>query len=136
MCQLKAIENGVDHIDTAMSPFAGGTSHPATESMVAALKGTPYDTGLDLEKLQPIADYFREVRKKYHQFESDYTREDIGVQVNQVPGGMMSNLANQLKEQGALDKIGQVFAEIPGCARTWATRRWSRPPRRSSAPRR
>ena len=113
MCQLKAIENGVDHIDTAMSPFAGGTSHPATESMVAALKGTPYDTGLDLEKLQPIADYFREVRKKYHQFESDYTREDIGVQVNQVPGGMMSNLANQLKEQGALDKIGQVFAEIP-----------------------
>ncbi|MBF5054774.1 pyruvate carboxylase subunit B [Alcanivorax sp. 521-1] len=113
MCQLKAIENGVDHIDTALSPFAGGTSHPATESMVAALKGTPYDTGLDLEKLQPIADYFREVRKKYHQFESDYTREDIGVQVNQVPGGMMSNLANQLKEQGALDKIGQVFAEIP-----------------------
>ncbi len=113
MCQLKAIENGVDHIDTAMSPFAGGTSHPATESMVAALKGTPYDTGLDLEKLQPIADYFREVRKKYHQFESDYPREDIGVQVNQVPGGMMSNLANQLKEQGALDKIGQVFAEIP-----------------------
>ena len=113
MCQLKAIENGVDHIDTAMSPFAGGTSHPATESMVAALKDTPWDTGLDLEKLQPIADYLREVRKKYHQFESDYTGEDIGVQVNQVPGGMMSNLANQLKEQGALDKIDQVFAEIP-----------------------
>ncbi|WP_027857773.1 sodium-extruding oxaloacetate decarboxylase subunit alpha [Marinobacterium jannaschii] len=113
LCQLKAIEAGADHIDTAISSFAGGTSHPATEAQVAALKGTGYDTGLDLELLTEIADYFREIRKKYHQFESEFTREDISVQINQVPGGMMSNLANQLKEQNALDKIRDVFAEIP-----------------------
>ena len=113
LCQLKAIEAGADRIDTAISSFASGTSHPATESQVAALKGTEYDTGLDLELLGEIADYFREVRKKYHQFESEFTREDVSVQINQVPGGMMSNLANQLKEQNALDKIREVFAEIP-----------------------
>jgi len=113
LCQLKAIEAGVDRIDTAISSFASGTSHPATESQVAALKDTPYDTGLDLELLSEIADYFREVRKKYHQFESEFTREDVSVQINQVPGGMMSNLANQLKEQNALDRIREVFAEIP-----------------------
>ena len=113
LCQLKAIENGVDHIDTAISAFASGTSHPATESMVAALKGTEYDTGLDLELLNEIARHFWAVRKKYHQFESEFTREDVSVQINQVPGGMMSNLANQLKEQGALNRIDEVFAEIP-----------------------
>src|SRR5690554_3155226 len=113
MCQLKAIEAGADRIDTAISAFAGGTSHPATESQVAALKGTDWDTGLDLTLLSEIADYFREVRKKYHQFESEFTREDVSVQINQVPGGMMSNLVNQLKEQNALDHIGDVFAEIP-----------------------
>ena len=112
-CQLKAIEAGVDRIDTAISSFASGTSHPATESQVAALKNTPYDTGLDLELLKDIADYFREIRKKYHQYESEFTREDVSVQINQVPGGMMSNLANQLKEQNALDKIQDVFDEIP-----------------------
>lgn len=113
MCQLKAIEAGCDHLDTAISSFAGGTSHPATESLVAALKGTQWDTGLDLQLLQEIADHFHEVRKKYHQFESEFTREDVSVQINQVPGGMMSNLANQLKEQNALDRIREVFAEIP-----------------------
>ena len=113
MCQLKAIEAGVDHVDTAISSFAGGTSHPATEALVAALDGTPSATGLDLNLLQEIADYFREVRKKYHQFESEFTREDVSVQVSQVPGGMMSNLANQLKEQNALDRIRDVFTEIP-----------------------
>lgn len=113
MCQLKAIEAGADRIDTAISAFAGGTSHPATESQVAALKNSPYDTELDLALLGEIADYFREIRKKYHQFESEFTREDVSVQINQVPGGMMSNLANQLKEQNALDRIREVFAEIP-----------------------
>lgn len=113
LCQLKAIEAGADQIDTAISAFASGTSHPATEAQVAAFKNTPYDTGLDLELLTEIADYFREVRKKYHQFESEFTREDVAVQINQVPGGMMSNLANQLKEQNALDRIREVFAEIP-----------------------
>ena len=113
LCQMKAIEAGADRIDTAISSFSSGTSHPATESQVAALKGTDYDTGLDLVLLGEIADYFREVRKKYHQFESEFTREDVSVQISQVPGGMMSNLANQLKEQNALDKIRDVFAEIP-----------------------
>ncbi|WP_312713257.1 sodium-extruding oxaloacetate decarboxylase subunit alpha [Stutzerimonas nitrititolerans] len=113
MCQLKAIECGADHIDTAISSFAWGTSHPGTESMVAALRGTPYDTGLDLELLQEIGLYFYAVRKKYHQFESEFTSVDTRVQVNQVPGGMMSNLANQLKDQGALNRIDEVFAEIP-----------------------
>ena len=113
LCQLKAIEAGAEHIDTAISAFASGTSHPATESQVAALKGTQWDTGLDLELLTEIADYFKEVRKKYHQFESEFTKEDVSVQINQVPGGMMSNLANQLKEQQALDRIREVFNEIP-----------------------
>ncbi|WP_312224453.1 sodium-extruding oxaloacetate decarboxylase subunit alpha [Stutzerimonas nitrititolerans] len=113
MCQLKAIECGADHIDTAISSFAWGTSHPGTESMVAALRGTPYDTGLDLQLLQEIGLYFYAVRKKYHQFESEFTSVDTRVQVNQVPGGMMSNLANQLKDQGALNRIDEVFAEIP-----------------------
>ena len=113
MCQLKAIEAGADHIDTAISSFAWGTSHPGTESMVAALRGSEFDTGLDLELIQEIGMYFHAVRKKYHQFESEFTAVDTRVQVNQVPGGMMSNLANQLKEQGALNRINEVFAEIP-----------------------
>ncbi|CAD5107176.1 sodium-extruding oxaloacetate decarboxylase subunit alpha [Zestomonas carbonaria] len=113
MCQLKAIENGADRIDTAISSMAWGTSHPGTESMVAALRGTPYDTGLDLELIQEIGLYFYAVRKKYHQFESEFTGVDTRVQVNQVPGGMISNLANQLKEQGALNRMDEVLAEIP-----------------------
>lgn len=113
MCQLKAIENGCLHIDTAISAFAGGTSHPPTESMVAALKGTRYDTGLDLQALQHIGFYFREVRKRYHQFESEFTGVDTRVQINQVPGGMISNLTNQLREQGALNRFNEVLNEIP-----------------------
>jgi pyruvate carboxylase subunit B len=113
LCQLKAIEAGADRIDTVTSSWAGGTSHPATEAQVAALKDTLYDTGLELKALSEISDYFREVRKKYRQFESEFTREDISVQISQVPGGMMSNLANQLKEQNALDRIKEVFEEIP-----------------------
>ncbi len=113
MCQLKAVENGADRIDTAISSFAWGTSHPGTESMVAALRNTPFDTGLDLELIQEIGMYFHAVRKKYHQFESEFTGVDTRVQVNQVPGGMISNLANQLKEQGALNRMNEVLAEIP-----------------------
>ena len=113
MCHLKAIEAGCTHIDTAISSMAGGTSHAPTESMVAALRGTEYDTGLDLEKIQEVGMYFYAVRKKYHQFESDYTGVDTRVQVNQVPGGMISNLANQLKEQNALDRMNEVLVEIP-----------------------
>ncbi|VXC87289.1 Pyruvate carboxylase subunit B [Pseudomonas sp. 8Z] len=113
MCQLKAIEAGADHIDTAISSLAWGTSHPGTESMVAALKGSEFDTGLDLELIQEIGMYFHAVRKKYHQFESEFTGVDTRVQVNQVPGGMISNLANQLKEQGALNRMNEVLEEIP-----------------------
>ena len=113
MCQLKAVENGAATIDTAISAFAGGTSHPPTESMVAALRGTEYDTGLDLELLQEIGFYFYDVRKKYHQFESEYTGVDTRVQVNQVPGGMISNLAHQLKQQDALQRMHEVLEEIP-----------------------
>lgn len=113
MCQMKAIECGAHAIDTAISSFAGGTSHPPTESMVAALRDTEYDTQLDLELLQEIGFYFYDVRKKYHQFESDYTGVDTRVQVNQVPGGMISNLAHQLKEQDALNRMQEVLEEIP-----------------------
>ncbi|MBT8117125.1 MAG: sodium-extruding oxaloacetate decarboxylase subunit alpha [Gammaproteobacteria bacterium] len=113
MCLLKAVENGCRHIDTAISAFSGSTSHAATESLVAALRGTEYDTGLDLDALQEVGLYFRDVRKKYHQFENDYLGPDTRVQVYQVPGGMISNLHSQLREQGALDRIEDVFAEIP-----------------------
>jgi len=113
MCQLKAIEAGCRHIDTALSSWAGGTSHPPTESLVTALKGTPYDTGLNLDRLQDVNDYFAGVRKKYRRFESEYTGIDTQVHLFQVPGGMISNLANQLKERDALDRIGEVYKEIP-----------------------
>ncbi|OQW67975.1 MAG: oxaloacetate decarboxylase subunit alpha [Proteobacteria bacterium ST_bin12] len=113
MVMLKSVENGASIVDTCNSSFAEGASHPSTESIVAALKGTEYDTGLDLAKLQEITAYFRETRKKYWQFESDFTGVDTRVLVNQVPGGMISNLSNQLKEQGALDHMDEVLAEIP-----------------------
>lgn len=112
-CHLKAVEAGCRHVDTCSSAFAGGTSHPATETLVAAFKDTEYDTGLDLESIKAVGDQLREVRKKYAGFESEFTREDVSVQINQVPGGMMSNLANQLKEQNSLSRIREVFDEIP-----------------------
>ena len=113
MVQWEAVHNGCDIIDTAISPLAGGTSHPPTEAMVAAFAGTEYDTGLNLEALQDIAAYFREVRKKYKRFESASTGVDTRVFVNQIPGGMISNLANQLRDQGALEKMDEVLEEIP-----------------------
>ncbi len=113
ICHWKAIENGCYRIDTAISAFADGTSHPPTESLVAALKDTPYATGLDLTLLEEIAAYFHAVRAKYHQFESEYTGVDTRVHINQVPGGMISNLSNQLKQQDALDRMNAVLAEIP-----------------------
>ncbi len=113
MVQWEAVHAGCDIVDTAISPLAGGTSHPPTESMVAAFAGSEYDTGLDLELLQEIAAYFREVRKKYKRFESDFTGVDTRVFINQIPGGMISNLANQLRDQGALDKMDEVLDEVP-----------------------
>jgi len=113
MCFLKGVENGATIVDTCNSSFGEGASHSSTESIVAAFAGTPYDTGLDLVALQEITAYFREQRKKYWQFESDFTGVDTRVLVNQVPGGMISNLSNQLKEQGALNRMDEVLAEIP-----------------------
>ena len=113
MCMLKGVENGATIIDTCNSSFSEGASHPTTESFVAALQGTEYDTGLNLAALQEITAYFREVRRKYWQFESEFTGVDTRVLVNQVPGGMISNLSNQLKEQGALNRMDEVLAEIP-----------------------
>lgn len=113
ICLYKAVEAGLRHIDTAISAFAEGASHPCTESMVAGFKETEFDTGLDLLALQEIGDYFRKIRKKYAQFESDATALDPRVQIFQVPGGMISNLNNQLKEQNALDKLDDVHQEIP-----------------------
>ena len=113
MCFLKGVEAGATLLDTCNSAFGEGASHSSTESMVAALQGTEYDTGLNLVAIQEITAYFREVRKKYWQFESDFTGVDTRVLVNQVPGGMISNLSNQLKEQGALGRLDEVLAEIP-----------------------
>jgi len=113
MCLMKAVENGCRHIDTAISSLSGGPSHAATESMVSALQHTGYDTGLELQDLQGIGQYFREVRKKYAQFEGENLGPDTRVQIYQVPGGMISNLYSQLREQGAVDRISEVFDEIP-----------------------
>lgn len=113
MCHYQAVLAGCQHIDTAISSFSGGASHPATESLVSALAGTQFDTGLSLNLLMEIADYFQHVRKKYQQFESEARDIDPRVQLYQIPGGMISNLYNQLKEQHALDQLDAVHKEIP-----------------------
>lgn len=112
MTYLKAIEAGVDVIDTAMSPFALGTSQPPTETMVAVLKNTPYDTKLDMELLSDIAEHFREVRTHY-KIDSVITMVDTMVLNYQIPGGMLSNLTSQLKQQNALNKLPEVLKEVP-----------------------
>lgn len=113
MMYVKAIEAGADVIDTAISPFALGTSQPATEPMVATLADTPYDTGLDLTALSEIAEYFTEVRKKYKEYDVFRTTVDTNVLLYQVPGGMLSNFINQLKQQNALDRMPEVLEEVP-----------------------
>lgn len=116
MTYLKAVEAGVDVIDTAISPFALGTSQPATEVMVETFKGTPYDTGFDQNLLAEIADYFRPIRDEA--LESGLLNpKNLGVNIKtllyQVPGGMLSNLTSQLKEQGAEDRYYEVLEEVP-----------------------
>lgn len=110
---LKAVEAGVDVLDMANSALAEGTSHPCTQSMVATLKGTKYDTKLDLAKLEEAAEILRKKRARYKKFESIYNQIDTRVLLSQIPGGMISNMANQLKEQNALDKMDLVMQEIP-----------------------
>lgn len=116
MVLLKAIEAGADLIDTAMSPLAMGTSHPATESMVAALQGTEYDTGLNLEALDEIAKYINTLREKYLEtglLSPKMLKSDAKALIYQVPGGMLSNLFSQLKQAGKEDRLSDVLAEVP-----------------------
>lgn len=112
MTYLKAVEAGVDVLDTALSPLAMGTSQPPTESIIAALEGTPYDTGIDLNKVAPITQYFKELKKKYKDIEAPVA-VDTAVLSYQIPGGMISNLRNQLVGQNAVDRYDEVLAEVP-----------------------
>ncbi|MBK1722464.1 sodium-extruding oxaloacetate decarboxylase subunit alpha [Thiocystis violacea] len=110
---LKAAEAGIDMVDTAISSMSMTYGHSPTESVVAIMQGTPRDTGLDLNLLEEIAAYFREVRKKYARFEGSLKGVDSRILVAQVPGGMLTNMENQLREQGAEDRLDEVLAEIP-----------------------
>jgi oxaloacetate decarboxylase alpha subunit len=110
---IKAAEAGIDMLDTAISSMSMTYGHSATESVVAILSGTARDTGLDLHLLDDIADYFRKVRKKYAQFEGSLRGVDARILVAQVPGGMLTNMEKQLKEQGAADSFDDVLKEIP-----------------------
>jgi len=116
MTYLKAIEAGVDIVDTAMSPFAQGTSQPATEPLVATLQGTEYDTGLDLDKLSEITEYFNKLREDAIEtglLNPKVLKVDINTLKYQVPGGMLSNLVSQLKQAGQEDKFDEVLKEVP-----------------------
>lgn len=116
MTYLKAIEAGVDVVDTAISPFSMGTSQPPTEPLIATLQNTPYDTGLSLDLLSDISDYFKELREKY-MANGLLNPKVLGVDINtllyQVPGGMLSNLVSQLKQQGKEDQLDEVLKEVP-----------------------
>lgn len=116
MTYLKAIEAGADTVDTAISSFALGTSQPPTESLVATLKGTEHDTGIDLKQLSDIANYFNKVKEKYiknGRLDTKVMGVDTNVLLYQVPGGMLSNLVSQLKEQNAIEKFEEVLVEVP-----------------------
>lgn len=116
MTLLKAIEAGVDIVDTAMAPLALGTSQPPTESLVATLAGTEYDTGLSLEKLDKASKMFSELREKYLKnglLDPKVLKVDVNTLLYQVPGGMLSNLVSQLKNAGKSDKLADVLAEVP-----------------------
>ena len=110
---IAAVEGGATIIDTCNSSFSEGASHPTTESIIVALEDMGYQTDIDLTAMDEITQYLKEVRKKYWQFESEFTGLDPRVLVNQVPGGMISNLSSQLKEQSALHRMDEVLDEIP-----------------------
>lgn len=113
MSYIMAIEAGVDIVDTAISPLSQGTSQPATEAVVVALRNTPYDTGLDLGRLGEIAQYFREVRGKYGEFESAIANQvSADIVESQIPGGMLSNLVTQLRQQNAEQRLDEVLTEV------------------------
>ncbi len=110
---LKCVEAGIDNVDTAISSMSMTYGHSPTETLVATLEGTDRDTGLNLVLLEEIATYFREVRKKYAKFEGALKGVDARILIAQVPGGMLTNMENQLREQGAEDRMDEVLAEIP-----------------------
>lgn len=113
---MKAVEAGADIIDTAISPFGMGSSQPATESMVASLQGSPYDTGLDMGKLNEIAEYFKGIKEKYVKeglISAKVLEVDVKSLAYQVPGGMLSNLVSQLKSQGQTERLQEVLEEVP-----------------------
>lgn len=110
---LKCVEAGIDNVDTSISSMSMTYGHSPTESVVAILQETHRDTGLDIERLEDVAAYFREVRKKYAKFEGSLRGVDSRILVAQVPGGMLTNMENQLREQNALDRFDEVLAEIP-----------------------
>jgi len=115
MTYLKAIEAGVDIIDTSLAPFALRSSQPAVESMIVALGGTPWDPRLDISKLLKLGEYLESIAPKYREF-LDTTKMaviDTGVLIHQIPGGMISNMVSQLKQQKALNRIDEVYAELP-----------------------
>ena len=116
MINLKAVEAGCDIVDTALSALGNGTSQPATEPFVATLQGTEYDTGIDLNKLIPITNHFKKVAAELEangSLNPNVRKVDVNTLIYQVPGGMLSNLMNQLKQQGKLDKLDEVLAEVP-----------------------
>ena len=116
MTVLKAIEAGVDVVDTAISPMAMGTSQPPTEALVATLAGTPYDTGLDLAKLDEVSKFFAGIRQRYLEsglIDPKVLKVDVNALLYQVPGGMLSNLVSQLKAAGKSDQLDEVLAEVP-----------------------
>jgi len=115
MTITKGIDAGVDIIDTAISSLSMGTSHSPTETIVAALQGTDNDTGLDMDKLIEISSYFAGVRKEYSAFDTDFLGVDVNILKSQVPGGMISNLESQLKQQNAIDRLPEVMEELPQC---------------------
>ena len=136
MSILKGIEAGADIVDTAMSPLALGTSHMPTESLVAALQGTDYDTGLDLNQLNVVRAYFNKLREKYIA-NGQINQKSLGVDANtllyQVPGGMFSNMLKQLKDAGKEDKLQEVLEEIPRVREDAGYPLWSPRPARSLA---
>lgn len=121
----KAIDAGVDILDTAISTMSMTYGHSPTETVVAMVEGSPYATGLDLTLLEEIATYFRDIRKKYAQFEGAMRGVDSRILLAQVPGGMLTNMEAQLKEQGAANRLDEVLKpRSPESEPTWDTYLW------------
>lgn len=117
MSHLMAILAGVDMIDTVLSPLSFGSAHPATETMIASLKGTPFDTGIDLKLLEKPAEITRQIKEKYERYETGYTGVSADVFIHKIPGGMISNMVAQLKEAGRMDLMDAALKEIPSVER-------------------